>query len=149
MKLYFPLFHSNNNNIPFFDFKIPAGFPSPALDHMEERIDLLKEIVKHPLATFYCRNEGDSMIDACIPPGSILVVDKSVTPRSGDIVVAYLNGGWTVKYIQFSAQKCFLIPANKSKKYPVTEVTEDMEMIVWGKVTSVIIDTKNIRLCTR
>ena len=134
--------------VPLIDFKIPAGFPSPAMDYIEDRIDLAQQLAPHPLSTYYSYSEGDSMLDACIPPNSILVIDKSLTAKSGDIVVAYLNGGYTVKYIKFEAGKCFLIPANKKKKYPVVEITEEMEMIVWGVVTNVVIDTKYIRLCT-
>jgi len=134
--------------IPLSDFKIPAGFPSPALDYIEDRIDLAQQLAPHPLSTYYSYCEGDSMLDACIPPNAILVIDKSLTAKSGDIVVAFLNGGYTVKYIKFDAGKCFLIPANKKKKYPVIEVIEEMEMIVWGVVTNVVIDTKYIRLCT-
>jgi len=134
--------------IPLIGFKIPAGFPSPAADYMEESIDIVQHISPHPISTFYSYCEGDSMIDACIPPGSILVIDKSLTAQSGNIVVAHLNGGFTVKYIKFVGAKCFLIPANKKKNYGIIEVTEEMEMTVWGVVTSVIINTKDIRLCT-
>ncbi len=139
---------STSISLPIIHFKIPAGFPSPAMDYIEDRIDLAQQLAPHPLSTFYSYCEGDSMIDACIPPNSILVIDKSLTAKSGDIVVAYLNGGYTVKYIKFENEKCFLIPANKKKKYAVIEITEEMEMIVWGVVTNVVIDTKNIRLCT-
>lgn len=134
--------------IPLVGSKVPAGFPSPAMDYMEERIDLSQQLAPHPLSTFYSYCEGDSMLDACIPPGSILVIDKSLTANSGDIVVAYINGGYTVKYIKFDDGKCFLIPANKRKKYAITEVTEEMEMVVWGVVTNIVINTKIIRLCT-
>lgn len=134
--------------LPLIDFKVPASFESPAIDYMEEPIDLVKKLAPHPHATFYCYCEGDSMIDACIPPKSILVTDKSLTAKSGDVVVAYLNGGFTVKYIKFENGKCFLIAANKKKRYPIREITEEMEMIVWGVVTNIIIETKNIRLCT-
>ena len=134
--------------ITLIDFKVPAGFPSPAMDYIEERIDLAQQLAPHPLSTYLFICEGDSMVDACIPAGAILVLDKSLTANSGDIVVAFLNGGYTVKYIKFQNGKCFLIPANKQKKYPITEVTEEMEMIVWGVVTNVVIDTKHIRLCT-
>ncbi|MES2778046.1 MAG: translesion error-prone DNA polymerase V autoproteolytic subunit [Bacteroidota bacterium] len=137
-----------NPLIPFFGSIVPAGFPSPAMDYIEERIDLTAQLAPHPLSTFYCFCEGDSMLDACIPPKAILVVDKSLTAKTGDIVVAYLQGGFTVKYIRFEDKKCYLVPANRKKKYPVIEVTEEMEMIVWGVVTNVVIDTKNIRLCT-
>ena len=136
------------NQIPVVGYRIPAGFPSPAMDYTEERIDLAKQLAPHPLSTFYSHSEGDSMIDAFIPPKALLVIDKSLTVRSGDIVVAHLSGGFTVKYIKFDGAKCFLIPANKKKKYPIIEVTEEMEMIIWGVVTNVVIDTKNIRLCT-
>ena len=146
------IFHEYNVKntflIPLLDFKIPAGFPSPAMDYIEDRIDLTQQLAPHPLSTYYSYCEGDSMLDACIPPNSILVIDKSLTAKSGDIVVAYLNGGYTVKYIKFEGDKCFLIPANMKKKYPVIEVTAEMEMIIWGVVTNVVIDTKHIRLCT-
>ena len=86
------------------------------------------------------------MIDACIPPKSILVIDKSLTAKSGDIVVAVVNGGFTVKYIKFEGNKCFLIPANKNKGYPIVEVTAEMEMEVWGVVTNVVISAKDLKL---
>lgn len=133
--------------IPLVDLPVPAGFPSPAMDYMEERIDLATQLAPHPLSTFYVFSEGDSMLDAHIPPNSILVVDKSLTAKSGDIVIAHINGGFTVKYIVFEGAKCLLVPANKKKQYPVVEVTEDMEMIVWGVVTNIVIPSKNIRLC--
>ena len=134
--------------IPLIEFKIPAGFPSPAMDYMEERIDLAKHLAPHPLSTFYCYSEGDSMVDAFIAPGSILVIDKSISAKSGDIVVAYINGGYTVKYLLLKNGKYFLVPANKSKNYEVIEIVEEMNMVIWGVVTNVVINTKNIRLCT-
>jgi len=118
------------------------------MDYMEERIDLAKELAPHPLSTFYAYCDGDSMVDAFIPPNSILVIDKSLTAKTGDVVVAYLNGGFMVKYIKFTEGKCWLVPANKQKNYKTIEITEDMEMTVWGVVTNVVINTKNIRLCT-
>ena len=83
--------HNNKNVVlvPLIDFKIPAGFPSPAMDYIEDRIDLAKQLAPHPLSTYYSYSEGDSILDACIPPNSILVIDKSLTAKSGDIVVAY------------------------------------------------------------
>ena len=139
------------NNIfylPLINFKMPAGFPSPAMDNLEERINLIQVIAPHPFSTFLFYSEGKSMLDACIPPGSLLVVDKSLTAISGDIIIAHLDGKFTVKYINFQDKKCFLVPANKSANFPTIEVTEEMEMMVWGVVTNVIINTKNIRLCT-
>lgn len=107
---------------------------------------LSKQLAPRPLSTYYCRCEGDSMIDACIPTNSILVVDKSVTAKSGDIVVAYVNDGFTVKYIKFEENKCYLIPANKKKQYPVIEVTEDLELVLFGVVINVVINAKDIRM---
>lgn len=148
MQRFNHIIHEDGTFVTRLDFKVPAGFPSPAMDYMEDRIDLVKELVPNPLSTFYASCEGDSMLDAHIPPNAILVIDKSLTARNGDIVVAYLNGGYTVKYLKLQAGKCYLVPANASKNYPETEITQEMEMIVWGVVTNVIINTKHLRLCT-
>src|ERR1041384_3470914 len=92
--------------------KVPAGFPSPALDYMEERVSLDKLYIKDPLCTFLVDCEGDSMINAFIPPKARLVVDRSIMPKNGDIVLAELNGEFTVKFFKKTAFKCWLIPAN-------------------------------------
>ena len=141
-------FNTISTLVPLIDFKIPAGLPSPFIDYVDEKIDLAKQLAPNPISTYYCHCEGDSMIDSCIPSNSILVVDKSKEAKSGDIVVAYVNGGFTVKHIRFEENKCFLIPSNKKKRYPIIEVTEDLEMVIWGVVTNVVINAKNIRLCT-
>jgi len=122
---------------------IPAGFPSPATDYMEERISLDKELISHPEATFLIRSEGDSMINAFIPAKALLVVDRAIKPQNGDIVVAALNGDFTVKYFKRNDFKCWLLPANK--KYKEIEVTGEMELIIWGVVIHIIIDPKTIR----
>ena len=136
---------------PVFSFlynsKVSAGFPSPALDYLEERIDLVNQLTPRPLSTFYVRSEGFSMIDACIPPNSILTVDKSLNAATGDIVIAFLEGSFTIKFIKFENGKCFLVPANKHNIYPIIEITAEMEMVVWGVVTNVIIDTKFLKSC--
>ena len=147
MKFGVSKFQVDSILIPLLNVAVPAGFPSPALDYLEERIDLAKQLAPHPLSTFYVHVQGDSMIDACIPPHAILVVDKSLEAKNGDIVVAYLNGDFTVKYIQFENKRCLLVAANKQKKYPSIEISEEMDMCVWGVVTNVIIDTKHIRKC--
>src|SRR4051812_39618575 len=116
--------------IPFFAGKIPAGFPSPALDYMEERIDLNKAFIPHPLATFLIQCTGDSMINAFIPPNAYLLVDRSRAAQNGDIVLAVLNGEFTVKFIKKNPHKCWLVPANS--KYPETEITPAMDFQVWG-----------------
>ncbi len=87
------------------------------------------------------------MIDACIPPKSILVVDRSLTPKHGDIVVACINGGFTVKFLHIDGGAHTLVPANKN--YQPIPVTTDMDFMVWGVVTNVVMQTKNIRQCLR
>src|SRR6478735_12754878 len=91
---------TSDTTIAFFSNKVQAGFPSPAMDYMEERIDLNKEFIKHPLATFIVECTGDSMINAFIPPKARLIVDRSVSAKNGDIVLAVLNGEFTVKYLR-------------------------------------------------
>ncbi len=122
---------------------VHAGFPSPALDYLEERISLDKEYIKHPLSTFIIECTGDSMINAFIPPKAKLVVDRSITPKNGDIVLAELNGEFTVKFLKKNDFKCWLIAANW--KYPDIEISGEQILNVWGVVTAVIFDTKDVR----
>src|SRR6188508_2447423 len=86
--------------VPYIDLSVPAGFPSPAADYAEERINLNDFLIQHPEATFIVRCEGDSMINAFVSPKCYLVVDRSLTARNGDIVLAYVAGRFTVKYLQ-------------------------------------------------
>lgn len=129
--------------IPSIGAPVRAGFPSPAADYSEERIDLNKELVTHPLSTFVIESEGDSMVDAFISPRAKLVVDRAVKAKNGDIVLAILNGEFTVKYLKKNDFKCWLIPANK--KYPEIEIKGEMDFQVWGVVTKIIIDPKDTR----
>jgi DNA polymerase V len=135
------------NGILFFDCKVPAGFPSPAMDYMQERIDLNKEFIKHPLSTFIIRSEGMSMMNAYIPPKARLIVDRSLTPQNGDIVLAVLNGEFTVKFLKKNDYKCWLVPANS--KFKEIEITAEMDMQIWGVVTNIITDTNDVRSCMR
>lgn len=132
--------------ISYFDFRVPAGFPSPANDYLQKRIDLNDELIKHPLSTFFIECEGTSMIDAFIPPKAKLLVDRSITPKTGDIILAVLNGEFTVKYLRMNGNKCWLAPANK--KYNEIEITVDMNFIVWGVITSIIINPNDVK-CLR
>jgi DNA polymerase V len=131
--------------IPFFSAKVPAGFPSPAMDYMEERIDLNKEFIKHPLSTFIVQCEGTSMINAFIPPKAKLLIDRSLTPKNGDIVLAVLEGEFTVKFLRKNDHRCFLVPANK--KFQEIQITDEMDMQVWGVVTAIITDANDVRSC--
>lgn len=115
---------------------IHAGFPSPATDYMTQAIDLNKELVRHPAATFYGRVVGDSMIDAGVEEGDILVIDKSLDAQDGDMAVCFVDGEFTLKYLKFKDQRLFLVPANE--RYPEIEITEGMDFRMWGVVTYVI-----------
>lgn len=128
--------------IPLFDTYIPAGFPSPAQDYMEEDIDLQKLLVKHPLATFLVKVKGESMINDFIPEGALLVVDRSLKPQHNDIIVGVVNGEFTVKRLLKTPQQIILQPANPSFK-PMP-ITEEMNFIVWGIVIQIIIDPKKV-----
>ncbi|MFZ0566275.1 MAG: translesion error-prone DNA polymerase V autoproteolytic subunit [Chlamydiales bacterium] len=122
--------------LPFFEVGIAAGFPSPADDYLERQLDLHELLVEHPAATFFVRVEGDSMIEAGLQSGDILIVDRSLKPRNGKIVVALLNGEFTVKRLKIEDQKLYLLPENP--RYQPIEVAEDSDFQVWGVVTYVI-----------
>lgn len=133
---------SSTLTLPVFPGTIPAGFPSPAADYQEERINL-NTLIKHPNSTFFVTSEGDSMINAFIPPKALLVVDRSLTAQNNDIVVAVVNGEFTVKYLKRNDHRCWLVPANR--KHKEIPITPDMEFTVWGVVTHIISDPKNLR----
>ena len=128
----------NNNtlSLPLYSSKVPAGFPSPADDHMEGKLDLNTHLVKHPTATFFVKASGDSMIGAGIHDGDILVVDRSLEPRQSRIVIAAVDGQLTVKRLKKKGKKIFLVPENK--KFRSIELNENNDVKVWGVVTSVI-----------
>ncbi|HNP24435.1 MAG TPA: translesion error-prone DNA polymerase V autoproteolytic subunit [Panacibacter sp.] len=119
------------------------AFPSPAADYMEERISLDQWLIQHPLSTFFFKCEGDSMVNAFIPPKAILVVDRSLTAQNGDIVVAVLNGEFTVRYLRKNDRRCSLVPANNKLKE--LEITEGMDFMLWGVVISVISNPKDLK----
>jgi DNA polymerase V len=131
----------------YYETAVPAGFPSPALDYLEERIELDRELIRHPLSTFIVECTGDSMMGAFIPPRARLLVDRSLNPVNGNIVVAVLNGEFTVKFIRKNEHTCWLVPANS--KYPEIKITSEMDMQVWGVVTHIITDTQDLRKCMR
>jgi len=119
-----------------FEGRVPAGFPSPAADYEEDKLDLNKHLVKHPAATFFVRAIGDSMVGAGIHCGDLLIVDRSLEARDKSVVIAVVNGELTVKRIRIRKKKITLEPENKS--YSAQEINENMEFEVWGVVTSVI-----------
>ena len=119
---------------------IHAGFPSPATDYMTQAIDLNKELVRHPAATFYGRVVGDSMIDAGVDEGDILVIDKALEARDGDMAVCFVDGEFTLKYLHIREDGIVLKPANP--KYPEIEITEGVDFKMWGVVTYIIKKTR-------
>ena len=115
---------------------ISAGFPSPADDFKEIRISLDKELVKNSESTFYAKVSGDSMIEAGLNDGDLIVIDRSLDPENGKIAVCFIDGEFTVKRIKKEEKKLFLMPHNK--KYKPIEVKEFTELIIWGIVEYVI-----------
>jgi DNA polymerase V len=120
--------------VPLFSHKIAAGFPSPADDYIEGRLSLDQHLIQHKDSTFFVRAKGNSMVGAGIFDGDLLVVDKSLTPSFGDIVVAVLDGGFTVKYLSQRGSTVVLKPANA--KFKEIEFNDGQELQIWGVVTS-------------
>ncbi len=118
--------------LKLFTNTISAGFPSPAEDFLDKKLDLNEYLIKNPSATFLVRVNGNSMIDAGIFNGDILIVDRSVEATNGRIVIGVINGEFTVKRIIKSGKKVFLKPENE--KFKPIELTEDMDFKIWGVV---------------
>lgn len=122
--------------IPYINEGVSAGFPSPAADFMETNIDLNKELSENPLATFYIKVKGNSMIDAGINDKDVLVVDRSLEPQNNKIAICCIDGEFTVKRIQVEKDCLYLMPENPN--YEPIKVTEENQLIIWGMVTYVI-----------
>lgn len=122
--------------LPFAEEGVRAGFPSPAQDYMENSIDLNRDLVRHPESTFYARVAGNSMIDADLNEGDILIIDKSLEAKSGDVAVCVVNGEFTVKTLDINEDRVVLQPAND--EYQPIVITEADNFEVWGVVTYVI-----------
>jgi len=118
--------------------KIKAGFASPVGDFVEKYLDLNELMVKHPIATFFVRVSGDSMKDAGISDGDILVVDRSLNAENNQIIVAVVNGEFTVKRLKKNGIQIYLYPENS--KYKPVLITKNMDFLVWGVVTYVVKD---------
>ncbi|NCP67838.1 translesion error-prone DNA polymerase V autoproteolytic subunit [bacterium] len=122
--------------LPLFSDRVKAGFPSPADDHLQRRLDLNEELIAHPAATFLVRVTGDSMQEAGIFDNDTLVVDRSLNPVNKSVVVALLNGEFTVKYFSKIGSEIYLKPANKNYEPIKIKPSDDFE--VWGVVTNAI-----------
>jgi DNA polymerase V len=128
--------HSREVKMPLFLEAVSAGFPSPAEDYLEGKMDLNEDLVKHPAATFFVRVTGDSMIESGIRNGDLLVVDRAVQPADDHVVIAVLNGELTVKRIRIEDGKILLVPENKA--YKSIPVDPEMSFEIWGVVTHAI-----------
>ncbi|MCC6722390.1 MAG: translesion error-prone DNA polymerase V autoproteolytic subunit [Bacteroidia bacterium] len=124
--------------LPYVDDGISAGFPSPALDFVDLSIDLNRHLIKNPSATFYGRVKGDSLKNAGICNGDLLIIDRSLEPTNGKIAVCYIDGEFTAKRVQISKKEILLIPENEN--YQPIRVTEENNFLIWGIVTHVIKD---------
>lgn len=115
---------------------VAAGFPSPADDFLDQQLDLNEYLVEHPSATFFVRVKGDSMMGAGISTGDILIVDRAKEPKDKSVVVALVNGEFTVKRLSKTLGKLSLLPENP--RYCPIIVTADMDFEIWGVVRHVI-----------
>lgn len=131
-----PFESRNSLRIPLFTATVEAGFPSPADDHLERSIDLNEELIRNTAATYCVRVHGESMRDAGIHAGDVLVVDRSVTPADKQIVVAMIDGDFTVKRFRKYGSKIFLEAANAD--FPSIQIGENQELVIWGSVTYII-----------
>ena len=122
--------------LPVFSSKVQAGFPSPADDYIEGYLDLNTRFIKHPSSTFVLQATGESMVEAGIYSGDWLLVDRSVEPSDGRIVIAAVNGELTVKRLSMKGNTVQLLPANP--KFKPIDITEGNEMVIWGVVTLVL-----------
>jgi DNA polymerase V len=122
--------------LPLFAGKVSAGFPSPAADYVDKSLSLDELLIQKPAATFFVRAQGESMLGAGIHPNDILVVDRSLKPVSGKIVICALNGELTVKRLLQENDRWLLRAENRH--YPDIELTDELDLVVWGVVTNVI-----------
>ncbi|MCL4482281.1 MAG: translesion error-prone DNA polymerase V autoproteolytic subunit [Bacteroidetes bacterium] len=133
---FFPATTGMALDLPLIDAGIHAGFPSPVEDFVDISIDLNKELIKNPSATFYARVKGNSMVDAGIHDGDLIIIDKSLEPTNGKIAVCFIDGEFTIKRIKIDRNCCWLVPANDD--FNPIRVTDENDFLVWGIVVHVI-----------
>lgn len=134
--IQFPALVSQAIHIPLFSYKVAAGFPSPADDYIEGRLSLDEHLIHHRDSTFFVRAKGNSMVGAGIFDNDLLIVDKSLTPASGDIVIAVVDGDLTVKRLIKRGEQVILKPENH--RFKEIEFKEGQELQIWGVVTSTV-----------
>lgn len=119
-----------NIRLPLYATNVSCGFPSPADDYIDSVLDLNEKLIAKPAATFFVKAKGESMVGAGIHDGDLLIIDRSVTARSGQVVLAVLNGEFTLKRLKKSNGKIWLQPENP--KYDPILINEEMQFEVWG-----------------
>ncbi len=133
----FRLEHNSNHTAPLYEESVQAGFPSPAEDYLEGTLDLNELFIHRPSSTYIVRVAGDSMVDAGIYEGDLLVVDRSLDPKNNDIVIAEVDGEFTVKrFVRKDDHTIVLEPANIN--YSPIVVTGEHELLIWGVVVGVL-----------
>ena len=128
--------YAKYRKLPLFGSRVQAGFPSPADDHMVTKLDIREYLIQHPASTFYVRVTGDSMIKAGIHEGDLLVVDRSLNPAPGRVVIAAVDGELTVKRLAREGGRVLLMPENDD--FTPIELREENSVTIWGVVTNVI-----------
>ena len=128
--LIYPMF------LTFYKEAVECGFPSPARDFTEGTIDLNEELIPRPNSTFIVRARGDSMIGSGIYPGDLLIVDRSLSPRNGSIIIAVLDGELSVKGLELNNDQVTLSSSNPN--YSDVIVSEEMDFTIWGVCTNVV-----------
>ena len=131
-----PLVKRTSLSLPLVSASVEAGFPSPADDHLERGIDLNEELIRNPAATFMVRVKGDSMRDAGIHAGDVLIVDKSLSPSDRKIVVAMIDGNFTLKRFRNRNGRVTLEAENPD--FQPIEVMDGQELTIFGVVTYII-----------
>ena len=129
--------------LTFYEEGVECGFPSPARDYTEGSIDLNEELIHHPNSTFIVRARGQSMIDAGISTGDLIIVDRSLKPQNGAVIIAVLDGELSIKILNINNKKISLLSANKNCSD--VHVSEEMDFMIWGVCTYVVHDLKNIK----
>lgn len=131
MQLILPTDASVPTMLPLFSEKVPCGFPSPAQDYVEQRLDLNNLLVSHPSSTYFIKVSGDSMVDAGIKDGDMLIVDSSIKAEHGDIIVAALSGEFTVKQLMV---RPFLHLKPMNAAHAIIPITEPDQFEIFGVV---------------
>lgn len=131
-----PVIEKLTSGLQFFEGRVQAGFPSPAQGEYADTIDLNRALITNPAATFCARVIGNSMVDAGINEGDLLIIDRSLTPHDGNIAVCFVDGDFTVKRLSVRDDGIYLIPANA--QFPELRVSEESNFQVWGVVSHII-----------